>query len=114
VGEVPRWPVWKLLVDLAPEEVLRLLDLSYLEESLSGDGALTLLRQQVASRPLRQAILKSGYPGYDTSVGWMAYDDSKVRELTVRSIDHGFEAFKLKVGSADEDRDLRRVLSAPF
>jgi L-fuconate dehydratase len=102
-------PLWKLLLDLTPEEVVRLLDLSYLEETLSADDALTLLREPLASRPARMVILTSGYPGYDTSVGWMAYDDVKVKELTVQAIDRGFEAFKLKVGSADPDRDLRRA-----
>src|ERR1700741_3406954 len=36
-------PLWKLLLDLAPEEVVRLLDLSYLEEVLSEEDALELL-----------------------------------------------------------------------
>jgi L-fuconate dehydratase len=102
-------PLWKLLLDLTPEEVVRLLDLSYLEETLSAADALNLLREPLASRPERMAILTNGYPGYDTSVGWMAYDDVKVKELTVHAIDQGFEAFKLKVGSADPDRDLRRA-----
>jgi L-fuconate dehydratase len=102
-------PLWRLLLDLTPEEVVRLLDLSYLEETLSADDALRLLREPLASRPARMDILISGYPGYDTSVGWMAYDDVKVKELTVQAIDRGFEAFKLKVGSADPDRDLRRA-----
>jgi L-fuconate dehydratase len=39
----------------------------------------------------------------------MAYDDEKVRDLTQRAMDPGFTAFKLKVGSADEARDLRRA-----
>jgi L-fuconate dehydratase len=102
-------PLWKLLLDLAPEEVVRLLDLSYLEEVLSGQDALELLRGQLASRSSRISILQSGYPGYDTSVGWMAYDDQKVRDLTARAMDSGFRAFKLKVGSDDGCRDLRRA-----
>jgi L-fuconate dehydratase len=102
-------PLWKLLLDLTPEEVVRLLDLSYLEETLSDDDALNLLREPLPSRSERMSILTSGYPGYDTSVGWMAYDDVKVKELTVHAMDRGFEAFKLKVGSADGDRDLRRA-----
>jgi L-fuconate dehydratase len=102
-------PLWKLLLDLTPEEVVRLLDLSYLEEVLGKDDVLELLRSQLSSRVQRESLLKSGYPGYDTSVGWMAYDDGKVRELTARAIDQGFTAFKLKVGSADEKRDLRRA-----
>jgi L-fuconate dehydratase len=102
-------PLWKLLLDLTPEEVVGTLDLSYVEDVLSEDDALAILRANVATRKSREPILQSGYPGYDTSVGWMAYDDVKVRELTARAIDRGFRAFKLKVGSADESRDLRRA-----
>src|SRR5882757_2666339 len=102
-------PLWKLLLDLNPEEVVRLLDLSYLEDVLTEEGALALLVSNLSTRPNREPILQSGYPGYDTSVGWMAYDDDKVRELTARAMDEGFKAFKLKVGSADAARDLRRA-----
>jgi L-fuconate dehydratase len=102
-------PLWKLLLDLTPEEVVRLLDLSYLEEVLSAHDALELLRGQMTTRPGRESILRCGYPGYDTSVGWIAYDDEKVRELTAQAVDRGFKAFKLKVGSAEESRDLRRA-----
>ena len=102
-------PLWKLLLDLKPEAVVRLLDLSYLEDELSEQDALELLRGKVASRPEREHILQTGYPGYDTSVGWMAYEDDKVRELTFRAIDQGFTAFKLKVGSSDVERDVRRA-----
>src|SRR6266404_1659662 len=102
-------PLWKLLLDLAPSEVVRLLDLSYLEEVLSEQDALELLQGQLTSRSRRIPILQSGYPGYDTSVGWMAYDDQKVRDLTQRALDSGFKAFKLKVGSDDGRRDLRRA-----
>jgi L-fuconate dehydratase len=102
-------PLWKLLLDLKPEEVVRLLDLSYLEDEMSAQDALELLRDKLASRPEREHILADGYPGYDTSVGWMAYNDDKVRELTLRAIDQGFTAFKLKVGSSDAERDLRRA-----
>ena len=102
-------PLWKLLLDLTPEEVIATLDLSYVEDVLNEDDALAILRANTTTRPLRASILLSGYPGYDTSVGWMAYEDRKVRELTQRAIDRGFRAFKLKVGSADESRDLRRA-----
>jgi L-fuconate dehydratase len=102
-------PLWRLLIDLSPEEVIGLLDLSYLEEILSEQDALHLLRSNVAERAERMSVLESGYPGYDTSVGWISYDDQKVRELTAQAIDRGFKAFKLKVGSAEKDRDLRRA-----
>jgi L-fuconate dehydratase len=102
-------PLWKLLLDLTPTDVVRLLDLSYLEEVLSEQDALELLLSQLTSRNSRIPILQTGYPGYDTSVGWMAYDDQRVRDLTARALDSGFKAFKLKVGSDDESRDLRRA-----
>lgn len=102
-------PLWQLLLDLAPEELLAVLDLSYVEDVLSPAEVLELLRSHEASRSARDPILRSGYPGYDTSVGWMAYDDARVRELTRQAIARGFRAFKLKVGSADEARDLRRA-----
>lgn len=102
-------PLWKLLLDLTPEELVRVLDLSYLEEILPKEKALAMLHEQLPSRPQRQVILESGYPGYDTSVGWMDYDDDKVTELTKKALDQGFSAFKLKVGSPEESRDLRRA-----
>lgn len=102
-------PLWKLLLDLIPEEVVRLLDLSYLDEVLNERQAIELLQQEAGSRGTREGVLQTGYPGYDTSVGWMAYDDAKVKDLTERAIAKGFTAFKLKVGSKDHGRDLRRA-----
>lgn len=102
-------PLWKLLLDLTPVELMQVLDLSYLEEILSKEKALSMLREQLPSRCRREAVLKSGYPGYDTSVGWMDYDDDKVTELTKKALDQGFSAFKLKVGSPEESRDMRRA-----
>src|ERR1700739_1471563 len=70
-------PLWKLLLELTPAEVLRLLDLSYLEDVLSERDALELLVTQLPSRSSRLPILQTGYPGYDTSGGWVAYDDEQ-------------------------------------
>jgi len=102
-------PLWKLLLDLTPQEIVRLLDLSYLDEVLCEQEALNLLAANVPCRLERKTILEKGYPGYDTSVGWIAYDDERVRELTAQAIDRGFKAFKLKVGSPEHERDLRRA-----
>jgi L-fuconate dehydratase len=102
-------PLWKLLLDLDDEALVAALDLTYLEDVLSHEEALNLLRNERSTRQQRESVLRTGYPGYDTSVGWMAYDDVKVRELTLKAIDRGFRAFKLKVGSDNEDRDARRA-----
>jgi L-fuconate dehydratase len=102
-------PLWRLLLDLTPEQVVNLLDLSYLEDAFTGADALALLARERALRSGRESILKSGYPGYDTSVGWFQYDDDKIRDNARRALDAGFRAFKLKVGSRDPQRDLRRA-----
>jgi L-fuconate dehydratase len=102
-------PLWKLLLDLRAEEVIGLLDLSYLEDALTSTEALDLLKTEHAARSSRENVLQSGYPGYDTSVGWFGYDDATVRENARRALDKGFRAFKLKVGSRDPERDLRRA-----
>ncbi len=102
-------PLWKLLLELSPEEVVATLDLSYLEDELTAGMATGLLRQHLPGRTSREGIVKSGYPGYDTSVGWFNYDDEQVRENCKRAIAEGFTAMKLKVGSHDPARDVRRA-----
>ena len=102
-------PLWRLLLDLAPQQVVSLLDLSYLEDALTSAEALGLLEKAQPARAEREPVLKTGYPGYDTSVGWFRYDDEKVRENARRALDKGFRAFKLKVGSPDPARDIRRA-----
>jgi len=102
-------PLWKLLIDLSPEELIRTLDLSYLEDELTTGEALALLKTNATGKDARQSILTAGYPGYDTSIGWFNYPDDKVRENTVKAVANGFTAMKLKVGSADPERDIRRA-----
>ena len=102
-------PLWKLLLDLTPEQIVATLDLSYLEDELTRDQALEILRSAHPTRASRDRVLKSGYPGYDTSVGWFNYPDEQVRENCRRALAAGFTAMKLKVGSRESERDLRRA-----
>ena len=102
-------PLWKLLLDLTPEQILATLDLSYLEDELTREQALQILHAAQPTRAIREGILKSGYPGYDTSVGWFNYADEQVRENCRRAMAAGFTAMKLKVGSPDPERDIRRA-----
>ena len=101
-------PLWKLLIDLSPEEIINTLDLSYLEDELTHVQALQLLKDNQVGKEHRQQIIDSGYPGYDTSIGWFNYTDEKVRENCRKAVAEGFTAMKLKVGSTDPERDIRR------
>jgi L-fuconate dehydratase len=102
-------PLWRLLLDLTPHQLVTLLDLSYLEDVLTHEQAIALLAAQQPGRTAREAILAQGYPGYDTSVGWFSYSDEQVRENARRAVAAGFGAVKLKVGSPDTARDIRRA-----
>ncbi len=102
-------PLWKLLLDLAPAEIVRLIDFSYLDEVLTADQAAAILRERMPTRPERESILADGYPGYDTSVGWFAYSDDRILENARRAVEAGFTAMKLKVGSPDPAHDIRRA-----
>jgi len=101
-------PLWKLLIDLKPEEIINTLDLSYLEDELTKEQALDLLKENITGKEERTKILAKGYPGYDTSIGWFNYSDEKVKENVHKAVAEGFTAMKLKVGSKDAERDIRR------
>jgi L-fuconate dehydratase len=102
-------PLWNLLVNLDAEEILNTLDLSYLEDVLTRNEALQLLVEAENGKCDRRAVIEKGYPGYDTSIGWFNYDDDKIRKNCRRALQNGFTAMKLKVGSADPQRDIRRA-----
>ncbi len=102
-------PLWRLLLDLSAEQIVNTLDLGYLEEVLTKEGALGILLDHENSRSEREEILELGYPGYDTSIGWFNYSDEQVRENVKKAVAAGFTAMKLKVGSPETERDIRRA-----
>ncbi|MBD3628469.1 enolase C-terminal domain-like protein [Cyclobacterium sp.] len=102
-------PLWKLLLDLSPEELTNTLDFSYYEDVLSKQEAISLMIEQEAGKQNRMGILKDGYPGYDTSIGWFNYSEEQLVRNIKKSIDQGFTAIKLKVGSSEVERDIQRA-----
>jgi L-fuconate dehydratase len=102
-------PLWKLLIDLSPQELLNTLHLRYVEDALSPAEALTLIEANKVDQESRLPILETGYPGYDTSIGWFQYSDDTIKNNIIKSMDQGFDAVKLKVGSVDAERDIRRA-----
>jgi L-fuconate dehydratase len=104
-----RKPLWKLLVDLTPEEIVALVDFRYLTDALTPDQALQLLREQAGGRAERESRLAAGgYPAYDPSPGWLGYDVDKLRRRCREAVAAGFTHVKVKVGGSIED-DLRRL-----
>ncbi|MDY7396965.1 enolase C-terminal domain-like protein [Aureibaculum sp. 2210JD6-5] len=102
-------PLWKLLIDLPAEAIVKTLDLSYLEEVMTREEALSILTENARTKHERTGVLDTGYLGYDTSIGWFNYSDEKVKANIGKAMDAGFTAMKLKVGSDDIKRDIRRA-----
>ncbi len=102
-------PLWRLLLDISTDELLATLDFSYVEDALDRDESRELLESSRPTRADRMKVLEAGYPGYDTSIGWFNYTDEQVAANVAASVAAGFDAMKLKVGSPDMDRDIRRA-----
>lgn len=102
-------PLWKLLVDMTPEQLVSCIDFRYISDALTPDEALGILEQMAPSRRTREAeMLRSGYPAYTTSAGWLGYSDEKVRALCREAVAAGWTHVKMKVGQRIED-DVRRA-----
>jgi L-fuconate dehydratase len=101
-------PLWKLLSDLSPSQVVELVDWRYLTDALTPQQALGMLERLAPTKAAREAEIKaSGYPAYTTSAGWLGYSDEKIRRLCREGITEGWTSFKVKVG-ADLEDDRRR------
>jgi L-fuconate dehydratase len=102
-------PVWKLLVDMSPEELVRCLDFRYVTDALTPEEALAILRRHAATKGERVEEMQArGYPAYTTSAGWLGYDDAKIRRLAREGVAQGWTHFKQKVGGSIEE-DMRRA-----
>lgn len=104
-----RKPLWKLVVDMSPEQLVSSLDFRYVTDALPREDALDILRDSRSQRAAREAQMRAqGYPAYTTSAGWLGYPDDKIRALCRKGIAEGWNHFKIKVG-ADLADDLRRA-----
>jgi L-fuconate dehydratase len=102
-------PLWKLLVDLSPEQLVECIDFRYIEDALTPDEALELLRRNESTKAEReQLLLAEGFPAYTTSAGWIGYPEDSLPQRAQEAIAAGFTHLKLKVG-ADAESDLRRA-----
>ncbi|HSU31775.1 MAG TPA: L-fuconate dehydratase [Bryobacteraceae bacterium] len=102
-------PLWKLLADMTPEEIVRVVDFRYISDALPREEALALLQERQRGKSERLEELQAqGYPAYTTSVGWYGFTDEAVRRLCREALAQGWTRFKLKVGGDAVD-DLRRA-----
>lgn len=102
-------PLWKLLVDLSPSELVRCVDFRYLGDALTPEEAVELLAARAPEKGVQEArVARDGLPAYTTSAGWLGYSDDEIRRRCREALDAGWTDFKIKVGGNPAD-DLRRA-----
>ena len=102
-------PLWKLLADMTPEQLVACVDFRYIDDVLPPDRALQLLRSRAGGRAEREAeIRRAGFPAYTTSAGWLGYAEETLPERARAALAEGFTHVKMKVGAGVET-DLRRA-----
>jgi L-fuconate dehydratase len=105
-------PLWRLLADMTPEELVALVDFRYLDDALTPGEALGILRSARHGRSERiDALRRYGYPAYTTTPGWIGYSDAMLSSLARQAVSDGFTQIKLKVGG-DVAADVRRLALA--
>jgi L-fuconate dehydratase len=108
-AKIEEKPLWKLLADMTPEEIVSTIDFRYISDALTKDEALNILRDSMPFRKERvKHIREHGYPAYTTSCAWLGYSDETLTKLAQEALGQGFTRFKVKVGSDIED-DKRRL-----
>jgi L-fuconate dehydratase len=102
-------PIYRLLADLTPEELVSTIDFRYIEDAITPDEAIALLHAKRAGREERLAEIEQvGYPAYTTSPGWLGYTDERIGALVREAAVAGFTRVKMKVGR-DLEMDARRA-----
>ena len=109
LGKQAGKPVWQLVADMSPEQLVDIIDFRYLTDAITPDEALAIFRKAEAGKAERIATLKAeGYQCYTTSAGWLGYSNEKLTRLATEAVEQGFQHIKMKVGR-DLDDDIRRL-----
>ncbi|GHA27899.1 racemase [Salinimicrobium marinum] len=108
-AKVEEKPLWKLLADMTPEQLVSCVDFKYITDVITPEEAIAMLKEKESTKQKRITYLeKNGYPAYNTSVGWLGYSDKKLRELCREAKAAGWKYVKMKVGS-NLGEDIRRA-----
>ncbi|KAK2797256.1 L-galactonate dehydratase [Emmonsiellopsis sp. PD_5] len=103
-------PVWRVVADMTPEELVRCIDFRYITDALTPEEAIGLLKEVEGGKKERiaEAEKSQAVPAYTTSAGWLGYGEEKMKRLLEESVQQGYRHFKLKVGGSLED-DKKRL-----
>ena len=107
-AKLEKKPLWKLLVDLEPQQVVDSIDWRYLKDALTPQEAIDILNEKSANhKTLEENLLKKGPKAYSTA-GWLGLSDQQISDTISEMKNEGFDAFKMKIGQ-DLEHDKERL-----
>ena len=108
-AKIENKPLWRLLSDMTPEELVSCADFRYITDAITPEEALEILQHNEPTKGEREEeMLRDGFPAYTTSTAWLGYSDEKLRRLCREAVEAGWNHVKMKVGVDPED-DARRA-----
>ena len=103
-------PVWRLLAELEPEQIVDAIDFRYIDDALTPEEALEMLAGSApAATSASPSSSAAAIPAYTTSAGWLGYTDEKIVSSCSEALAAGFTHVKMKVGQ----RSSRPMRGAP-
>lgn len=116
-GKILGKPVWRIVCDMTPEEIVRCIDFRYITDVITPEESIEMLKktQENKQARLQEALENRAVPAYTTSPGWLAFSGDRMKEVLEETIAEGYTVFKFKVGTSIEaDRErlsaVREVL----
>lgn len=109
-GKATDRPVWKIVADMTPEQIVNCIDFRYITDVITPEEAVQMLHKTHHGKDqrLQEAHDNVAVPAYTTSAGWLAFSGDKMKRILKETIDKGFKIFKFKVG-ADLEADKERL-----
>ncbi|KAH7156743.1 L-galactonate dehydratase [Dactylonectria macrodidyma] len=106
-------PVWRLVADMSPEELVKCIDFRYITDAITPEEAISLLKAAKEGQEdrIKATEANRAVPAYTTSAGWLGYGEEKMRALLQEAMSQGYKHVKLKVGGTVEE-DKRRLAIA--
>ncbi|KAA8649911.1 hypothetical protein EYZ11_001150 [Aspergillus tanneri] len=103
-GKILEKPVWKIVCDMSPEEIVRCIDFRYITDVITPEESIKMLEKTHVGKESRmqEAFENRAVPAYTTSPGWMAFSGERMREVLENTIAAGYTVFKFKVGTSVE------------
>ena len=105
-AKIEKKPMWKLLVDMSPQQIVDAIDWRYMEDALTAGEAIKILNEERNKHQnLEIAIQQLGPKAYSTA-GWQGLKDEEISRTIKHMQAQGFDCFKMKVGqNIDQDKE---------